>query len=179
MTGARLAAQAGLCYSTLPVRPWSLLEAAASVAVLGSLLAVGVPAFLRNLHASRLVEPMEGLAHIARAAAAAAAAQPEQRAYPTSVALTPAVVPAGIASKDPAGTWEQPTWVRLDFRFTTPHRYAFEFESERRHRRARYRASAHGDLDGDGQLSDFSVQGEASEGRAPITFPLEMHREIE
>jgi len=161
------------------VRPFSLLEAVASVAVVGSVLAVGVPAFLRNLHASRLVEPMEGLAQIARGAAAAVTTQPDQLAYPASVALTPSVVPAGIATKDPAGTWEQPTWVRLDFRFTTPHRYAFEFESQRANRRARYRASAHGDLDGDGQLSNFSVQGEVSEGRAPITFPLEMQREIE
>jgi hypothetical protein len=149
------------------------------VAVAGSVLAVGVPAFLRNLHASRLVEPMEGLAHIARAAAAVAAAQPGPLAYPASVALTPSVVPAGIATKDPPGTWDQPTWLSLDFRFSAPHRYAFEFESERRNRRARYRATAHGDLDGDGQLSDFSVQGEATEGKAPVTFPLEMHREIE
>jgi hypothetical protein len=161
------------------VRPLSLLEAVTSVAVVGSVLAVGVPAFLRNLHASRLVEPMEGLAHIARAAAAAAASQPDAVAYPTSVGLTPSVVPAGISAKDPPGSWEQPTWVRLDFRFSEPHRYAFEFESERRNRRARYRATAHGDLDGDGQLSDFSIQGEASEGRAPITFPLQMAREIE
>ena len=36
------------------MRTFSLLEAAAAVAVVGSVLAVGVPAFLRNLHASRL-----------------------------------------------------------------------------------------------------------------------------
>ena len=146
--------------------------------MVGSVLAVGVPAFLRNLHASRLVEPMEGLTHIARAAAAAAA-NADPALYPPSVGLTPPSVPAGIALKDPAGVWDQPTWLSLDFRFSVPHRYSFEFESERRSRRARYRATAHGDLDGDGQLSDFSVQGEASEGRAPVTYPLEMHREIE
>ncbi|MEO8180855.1 MAG: hypothetical protein ABI895_18640 [Deltaproteobacteria bacterium] len=160
------------------MRPFSLLEAVAAVAVLGSVLAVGVPAFLRNLHASRLVEPMEGLAHIARSAAAVAA-NAEPAAYPASVGLTPPAVPAGIAVMDPAGTWDQPTWLRLDFRFSAPHRYSFELESERRAHRARFRATAHGDLDGDGQLSDFSVQGEANEGRAPVTYPLEMHREIE
>jgi hypothetical protein len=161
------------------VRSLSLLETAAAVAVTGSLLAVGVPAFLRNLHASRLVEPMDGLARIARAAAAQAALQPNQAQYPASVTLTPAVVPAGIASRDPIGTWEHPTWVSLDFGFAAPHRYSFEFNSERRAHRARYRAVARGDLDGDGQLSEFSVQGEAIEGRAPKSFPLEMHREIE
>ena len=161
------------------MRPLSLLEAAASVAVLGSVLAVGIPAFLRNLHASRLVEPMDGLAQIARSAAALAASQPDQPSYPESTSLTPTAVPAGVASKDPPGTWDQPTWRSLQFGFTTAHRYAFEFNSDQRGRRSRYRASAHGDLDGDGQLSDFSIQGEVSAGKAATTFPLEMHREIE
>ena len=143
------------------------------------MLAVGIPAFLRNLHASRLVEPMDGLAQIARSAAALAAAEPDQPSYPESAALTPAVVPAGVAVKDPPGTWDQPTWRSLQFGFTTAHRYAFEFDSEQRSHRARYRATAHGDLDGDGQLSDFSLQGEVSAGRSPVTFPLEMRREIE
>jgi hypothetical protein len=142
-------------------------------------LAVGLPAFLRNLHASRMVEPMEGLERIARAAAARAAAQPLGSAYPASVGLTPAVVPAGSSARDPAGTWDHPTWASLGFGFSTPHRYSFEFESEQRSQRGRYRAIARGDLDGDGQLSWFSVQGEVSEGRSPITYPLEMHREIE
>jgi hypothetical protein len=161
------------------VRPLSLLEAAASVAVVGSVLAVGVPAFLRNLHASRLVEPMDGLAQIARSAAALAASQPDHPTYPESAALTPSAVPAGVAVKDPPGTWDSPTWRSLQFGFTTAHRYAFEFESEVRNRSARYQATAHGDLDGDGQLSDFSIQGEVREGKAPLTFPLKMHREIE
>ena len=161
------------------VRPLSLLEAAAGVAVIGSVLAVGIPAFLRNLHASRLVEPMDGLAQIARSAAALAASQPDQPSYPESSELTPAVVPAGVAVKDPPGTWDQPTWRSLQFGFTTAHRYAFEFDSDRGGRRAHYKATAHGDLDGDGQLSDFSIQGEVSPGKTPVTFPLEMHREIE
>ncbi|HEU4580757.1 MAG TPA: hypothetical protein VFS67_21010 [Polyangiaceae bacterium] len=161
------------------MRPLSLLEAATSIAVVGSLLAVGIPAFVRNLHASRLVEPMDGLAQIARSAAALAASQPDQPLYPPSAELTPSVVPAGISVKDPPGTWDEPTWRSLQFGFSNAHRYAFQFDSDQRGRRARYKAVAHGDLDGDGQLSNFSIQGEVSAGRAPITFPVEMHREIE
>ena len=161
------------------MRSLSLLEAAAGVAVVGSLLAVGVPAFVRNLHASRLVEAMDGLAQISRSAAALAASQPDQPSYPESAGLTPSVVPAGIAVRDPPGTWDQPTWRSLQFGFSTAHRYAFEFDSERRSHRARYKASARGDLDGDGQLSEFSIQGEVSAGKAPLTFPVEMRREIE
>ncbi|MEY4548520.1 MAG: hypothetical protein RL685_4715 [Pseudomonadota bacterium] len=161
------------------MRSLSLLEGAVGFAIAGSVLAVGVPAFFRNLHASRLVEPMDGLARIASAAAANAEREPVATAYPASVGLTPAVVPAGTAVRDLPGTWDNPTWVSLGFSFATPHRYSFEFGSERRSKRSRYRATARGDLDGDGQLSELSVQGEMSEGRAPLTFPLEMHREIE
>jgi hypothetical protein len=161
------------------VRSLSPVEAALCIAVAGSVLGVGVPAFFRNLHASRLVEPMDGLNRIAQAAAERAATEPVASAYPASVAATPAVVPAGVALRDPSGSWDNPTWVSLGFGFSTPHRYSFEFESEQRGRRARYHASARGDLDGDGQLSEFSVRGETGEGKAPVTFPLEMHREIE
>jgi hypothetical protein len=157
------------------VRSLSLLEGAVGFAVAGSVLAVGVPAFFRDLHASRLVEPMSGLARISSAAAASAQREPVLSAYPPSAALTP----AGTALRDPPGTWEHPTWASLEFGFSTPHRYSFEFESECRSKRSRYRATARGDLDGDGQLSEFSVQGEVLEGRAPLTFPLEIHREIE
>lgn len=161
------------------MRSLSLLEGAVGFAVAGSVLAVGVPAFLRDLHASRLAEPMRGLAHISSAAAASADLAPVATAYPPSVALTPAVVPAGVAVHDPPGTWEHPSWVSLGFGFATPHRYSFELDSERRSKRSRYRATARGDLDGDGQLSEFSVQGEVREGRAPLTYPLEIHREVE
>lgn len=161
------------------MRSLSPVEAALCIAVAGSVLGVGVPAFFRNLHASRLVEPMDGLERIARAAAERAATEPVSSAYPANAGPTPALVPAGVALRDPPGSWDDPTWVSLGFGFSTPHRYSFEFESEHRGRRARYRASARGDLDGDGQLSEFSVRGESGEGKAPVTFPLEMHREME
>lgn len=148
------------------------------IAVGGSVLAVGVPAFVRDLHASRLAEPMDGLSRIA-GAAAAHAERDGARPYPESAPLTPGQVPAREPRRDPPGTWEHPTWVALGFSFTQPHSYSFEFESEGRGGRGRYVASARGDLDGDGQLSLFSVRGQASVGEAPVTFPLEMRREVE
>jgi len=164
------------------VRSLSPVEAALLIAIGGSLLAVGVPAFVRNLHASRLVEPLEGLSQIA-AGAAAFAAHPSRAKgsarYPVSVGPTPRSVPAGTSVADPPGSWEHPSWVQLGFGFTRPHRYAFEFESSERAGVSRYTALARGDLDGDGQLSDFSVRGEAHAGEAPRTFPLEMLHEIE
>ncbi len=188
------------------MRSLSPVEAALCVAVGGSVLAVGIPAFVRNLHASRLVEPIDGLNRIAASAAALAgaaagersdsegAAPPErgtepaltkertkagQAAYPPSVGPTPAAVPLGASALDPPGSWEHPTWKALEFGFSRPHSYSFEFQSEVRGRKSRYRASARGDLDGDGQTSEFTVRGEATSGGEPLTFPLEMHREIE
>jgi hypothetical protein len=154
------------------------VEAALCVAVCGSVLAVGVPAFVRDLHASRLVEPIDGLNRIA-AAAAARAAQGGPKPYPDSAPRTPREVPSGAPAQDPPGTWDHPTWVSLGVSFSRPHSYAFEFESERRGRRSTYTAVARGDLDGDGQLSEFTIRGEVVDGRAPVTFPMEMRREVE
>jgi hypothetical protein len=141
-------------------------------------LAVGIPAFVRDLHASRLVEPIDGLNRIA-AAAAARVEKGGVKTYPESAARTPREVPSGAPMLDPPGVWEHPTWVSLGVSFSRPHSYAFEFQSDRRGRRSKYVASAWGDLDGDGQLSEFSVRGEVVDGQAPVTFPMEMRREVE
>jgi hypothetical protein len=161
------------------VRTLSPVEAAALIALGGSVLAVMVPAFARNLHASRLAEPIDGLNRIATRATAIAAARPTSLAYPASVGLTPEQVPRGEALLDPPGTWDHPTWRMLGFEFTVPHRYSFEFLSENGPERALFEARAHGDLDGDGVFSTFEIAGEAVDGRAPVVFPLESSREVE
>lgn len=164
------------------MRPLTPVEAALCVAVCGSVLAVGIPAFVRDLHASRLVEPIDGLNRIAAAAAAHAvehAGSGGASRYPESAPRTPREVPSGAPALDPPGVWEHPTWVTLGLSFDTPHSYSFEFDSGRRGRRSKYTATAQGDLDGDGQLSEFSIRGEAVEGREPVTLPMEMRREIE
>lgn len=161
------------------MRSLSPVEAALCAAIGGSVLAVGIPAFVRDLHASRLVEPIDGLNRIAAAAAARAASEIEEAPYPESVGRTPSAVPMGEPAQDPPGTWDHPTWKSLNFGFSRPHSYSFEIESEGRGRRARYRAVARGDLDGDAQLSELSVRGEVAPGREPVTFPIEMYREIE
>lgn len=161
------------------MRPFSPLEAASGISILGSVLAVAVPAFVKNLHASRMAEPVEGLQQIAARATALAAAEPAESAYPDSVGLTPEHVARGIPMLDPPGTWEQATWRRLDFSFAVPHSYSFAFESANAPGRATFRAVAHGDLDGDGLLSTFEVSGESRDGAEPTVSPLESHREVE
>lgn len=161
------------------MRSLTPVEAAVAVAIAGSVLATALPAFVRNLHASRLVEPIDGLNRIATRATALAATRPAQAAYPESVGLTPEAVPQGERVTDPPGTWDHPTWRELDFAITVPHSFSFAFESENGTPEARFRAYAHGDLDGDGNRSTFEIRGRARDGASPTVMPLEMTREVE
>jgi hypothetical protein len=161
------------------LRSLNAVETAAAIALGGSLLAVTVPAFVRNVHASRLAEPIDGLNRIATHATAMAAGRPAEIAYPETVGLTPSTVPQGRRVLDPPGTWTQATWRQLDFEFTVPHAFSFSFESHDAKGHATFRAEAHGDLDGDGALSTFALGGESNDGAEPTVTPMQVIREIE
>lgn len=161
------------------MRSFTPLEAALAVAVVGSVLAATVPTFVSNVHASRLAEPVDGLKRIATRATWLAAGHAAEHAYPESVELTPAEVPKGVSVTDPPGTWDHPTWRRLQFGWDVEHAYSFAFESEAKPGVAVFRAVAHGDLDGDGLLSTFEVRGMTRDGAEPVTFPMSIYRELE
>jgi hypothetical protein len=151
---------------------------AVGAAVLCVLFSVA-PAFLKNLRASRMVEPMERLKFVAERATALAAGRPLESAYPESAPLTPSVVPRGEVISDPPGTWDHPTWRLLGFHFEEPHAYSYAFDSENGPERSSFRAVARGDLDGDGNLSTFLIAGECPRGGAPSIGTVAMHREVE
>jgi len=164
------------------VRPFSALEFAAVFAVGGSLLAVAVPAFVRNLSASKLSEPIEGLDRMVQSAVAYAARHPQEISFPPPAPLTPAEVPRGVRVVDPPEIWQHLTWRSLDFRFETPHAFSFKFDSELdpATQVMRFTATAHGDLDGDGMLSTFEVRGERAPGRPARVLPgMFIDREVE
>ncbi len=149
------------------MRRLSPVELAATVAIVGSVLAVAVPAFVRELHGSRFVEPTEGLQKIGAGALAYAEANGR---FPDSAPMTPSAVPRGKKEVDPPGTWEAPTWKALGFKPVAdgvPHAYAFSFESTG----DRFVAQAKGDLDGDGVLSTFEIRGFARKGEKPTLVP--------
>ena len=146
---------------------------------MGSVLASALPVFVRNLHASRLAEPIDGLGRIAARATMLAASRPAADAYPDTVNLTPSQVPRGQRVLDPPGTWDHPTWRSLDFAWAVPHSFSFAFESHSSQGLAVFRARAHGDLDGDGLHSTFEISGESRDGAQPVVYPMQMHREIE
>jgi hypothetical protein len=153
-----------------------------SVALVSVLLAVALsilPAFLRNLRASRFAEPLDGLAYISARASLLAAGRPVEMAYPPAAPLTPAAVPRGELVVDPAGTWDHATWRLLDFRPDEPHAYAFTFDSQNGAEGSSFEANARGDLDGDGSTSTFTVRGSYPKDGTPTAEPVAMHREVE
>jgi hypothetical protein len=160
------------------VRRFTPVELAIGVALAGSLAAVAVPAFFRELHASRFVEPTEGLARLG--AAAVAYAEVNGR-FPESAPLTPATPPRGTKEADFPGAWEGATWKALAFRPTpegVPHAYAFSFDSTSGG--SAFVAQARGDLDGDGVLSTFEVRGIARPGEKPSQVPgMYIEQELE
>ncbi len=161
------------------MRPLTWLEAAVAASLGGTLLAVAVPVFVRNLHASRLAEPVDGLARIAAGAARLARGSSTMTAFPETVGLTPAEIPAGERRQDPPGTWDHPTWKALGFDWTVPHAYGFAFESRNGAEEARFIAAAEGDLDGDGVRSRFELWGTYRAGEALKLEPLEVWRAVE
>jgi hypothetical protein len=143
-------------------RSLSAVEMAIAFALGGSLLAIAVPTFAREIHASRSVEPVEGLHRIGVAAVAYAVDRPVSEAFPPTVTLTPPAVPRGHCQVDPPATWDQATWRALDFRPApddSPHCFAFQLDSALSPARSTFRAQAHGDLDGDGIPSTFEITG--------------------
>jgi len=152
----------------------TLKEGAVGFAVLGSLAAVAIPVFLRELHASRLVEAIDGTARLGTAAVAHAAQRRVVDAFPPSAPLTPAAVPRAKLELDPAGTWDGPTWKALAFRPApedAPHAFAFAFDRQASDARSSFVARAHGDLDGDGRTSTFEIRGHASATEPPRLEP--------
>ena len=155
------------------------LEAGIGVAVLGSVLAVAVPTFVRNMSSSRLVEATSGLARIDEHALAYASGRACADAFPTSAPLTPAIVPRGKAAVDAdPNAWEHPTWKALDFRPVAPnvaHSYAFAFDQKP----GSFIAHAHGDLDGNGTTSTFETHGKCGADGASIAPGMYVEAEYE
>jgi hypothetical protein len=161
------------------------VEAAVGVAIVGSILAVAVPAFVRELHASRLTEAVAGLQRLGAGVIAHAQDHGTADPLPPPAPLTPSVVPRGTLVVDPPGTWDTPTWTALGFRASpegTPHAFAFAFETQGAARGA-FVAQAHGDLNGNGITSTFEIRGhavgEASAGVIQLQPGMYVESELE
>lgn len=149
------------------MRRFTPIELAIGVALLGSVAAVAVPTFVREVHASRFSEPLDALARMSQGAVAYAEANGH---FPESAPLTPATPPPGRKEALPEETWDEPHWRALDFRpvpTNAPQAYAYAFDSQG----VTFVARAHGDLDGDGIFSTFEVRGSIPPGGQPRIEP--------
>jgi hypothetical protein len=165
------------------------VEAATAIAILAAVLAVGVPAFVRDLHASRLTEPVAGLERLGASAVAYSHGRDPRNAMAGSAPLTPSVVPRATLVVDPPGTWDAPAWRALAFRASpegAPHAFAFTMDATSVDTdvrsgavRGSFVARAHGDLDGDGVTSTFEIRGRLSSAVPPIVLEPGMYVESE
>lgn len=158
------------------------IELAVAFALVGSVLAVAVPTFVREVHSSRMTEPIDGLRQIGDSALQYAREHPLPvtaqggQGFPPSAPMTPAVPPRGRCEPDPPGAWEDPGWRALAFRPApagSPHCFSFQFDSTTTTGRSTFVAQAHGDLDGDGITSTFQISGQDVDGdpRGPVLDP--------
>lgn len=149
------------------MRSFTPIELAVGTALLGSVAAVALPTFIRELHASRFVEPTEALSRMSQNAVTYAEVN---HRFSDSAPLTPDAPPRGSKIVTPADAWELPPWQALGFRPVgdgVPHAFAYAFDSDA----TSFVARAHGDLDGDGILSTFEVRGVAPDGGPPALVP--------
>jgi hypothetical protein len=157
-------------------RRFGALELSTAFAILGTLLAVAVPTLSRDIAASRLAEPVQGLQRLGAAAIVYGQAHSVAQGFPPSAPSTPAQPPRGHCEADPPELWEHPTWRALEFlpvELGAPHCFAFVFDSTLSPTKSTFRADAHGDLDGDGLTSTFEITGQYVDGdpRGPVVDP--------
>lgn len=161
------------------MRGITAIEAAIGIALGGSLLAVAVPAFVKNLSFSRTNEATSGLARIGAHAIAGASGKACDAAFPPTAPLTPATVPRGKPAVDPEpDPWQHPTWRALDFRAApagVAHSFSFAFDEQK----GSFVAHAHGDLDGDGQTSTFELRGGCADGASKLAPGMYVEQEVE
>jgi hypothetical protein len=160
----------------------TLLRAAAIFGVGGSVLAVAVPSFVENLSASKWSEPTHALGRIAHGALVHAMTHPQETAFPPPAPLTPEQIPRGERVVVPTEGWSHLSWRALGFSMESAQAYAYRFDSavDPATGSFRFAATAHGDLDGDGNASTFQVQGDKPvDGPARLAPGLLIHREVE
>lgn len=157
------------------------LEAAMGFAIGGTVLMVGVPAFVHELHGSKQIEATSGIQQLADKTIAYAQDRPTIAAFPPSAPLTPSSVNKGRREIDAVDAWDHPTWKALDFHpyADAPHAYSFELDTALGPAKSTFRAVAHGDLDGDGTTSTFELRGTADGSGARVDPGMIVDAELE
>jgi type IV pilus assembly protein PilA len=173
---------------------FTLVELMIVVAIIGILAAVAIPAFIKYIRKAKTVEATESLGKIRAGAKQYFTADhfdtdgdivPKQfpgSAGPSPTGSTPCCDPSvgsGTRCEPDTSAWETAAWRALHFQMSEPHYYQYAFTGTGTNKASEYDAYAHGDLDCDGETSDYQIKGSVDNEFGVITKGPIIANEIE
>ncbi len=157
----------------------------------GILAAVAIPAFIKYIRKSKTVEATEALDRLKLGAKVYYQAdhyskrgklQPK-RFPPSEAKWWPPVPcckqPDKKCSAVGGSAWDQSPWRALHFKMDSPHYYQYRFISAGKGKGATFIAEALGDLDCDGEYSNFKIKGHIDSAGSVVTVGPIIENEIE
>lgn len=157
-------------------RGFTLIELMIVVAILGILAAVAIPAFINYMKRAKTSEATVNVDRMYEGVVAYFEQKHVKKGVDSvssssclpAAAKKPATVPKGEEEVgDPTAWYNDATWKGLDFAMSDNHIYQYQFVTSDDGCAvvtATFTAAAHGDIDGDGDTSDFLRQAEIEGG---------------
>ncbi len=147
----------------------------AQLDVATQLLRAGLDRHRRRLLTEEAIETVHRIAEGLRAYAQTHEVPAGQRRFPPGSAPLPAEVPRGTVLELPEAIWAGSPYREIGEAPPTRVRFQYSVLTTR----SGFRVTARGDLDGDGDLSEFTVVGTVLADGAILLSPLEIQQELE
>jgi type IV pilus assembly protein PilA len=165
---------------------FTLIELMIVVAIIGILAAIAIPAFIKYVKQSKTSEAAMNLKTLADGAASyyevdhynSVGLPISDRQFPTSNAAAvtsgatfqPAAVPDGTKAATAPSNWASNPWKAAKFAISKPHYYRYSYTANNTVGTAdAFSTNAMGDLDNDGNFSQFNLNGTTT-GDGEITL---------